>query len=251
MADIGIINVSDGEIAWVDLSSYASPLIVGLGFNKDSSQLLYQVQNRTQSSLHLGSYDLSNKQSAIIWSENSSTWVNRLQESYIFTDNGFYFLSERTGYAQIYFYSYQDEIAHQKTHENFEVKKIIHTSDDYVYFVANEKSLLEDQVYSLNLVDGKITRLLSADQHHEAEISANGLFMMATSQSHLRPPENLCPQRIDRDAHKQHSLQFAHKVQESGNTSLHQVLYLQNDHGLLGGRKHLFAMMARFIKANL
>jgi dipeptidyl-peptidase-4 len=191
VVDIGIVNARGGDIIWVDLSPYQSitPLIVGLGFNKDGSQLLYQVQNRTQSWLDLRSHDMSNSQSTTIWTEESTTWVNRLQESPVFNDEGFYFLSERSGFAHIYYYSYAQKNAHQITNKVFEVKEICSVTNDYIYFVANEENLAEDQLFSLNLQNGEINRLLMPKEHHKVLISEDSRFLLATSQSYLLPSQ--------------------------------------------------------------
>lgn len=191
IVDIGVVYARGGEITWVDLSYYQlnTPLIVGVGFDKSSTNLIYQVQDRIQSWLHFRSHNLQNKKSTTLWIEKSDTWTNRLQEIPEFVDNGFYFLSERDGYAHIYFHEYNSlEGARQLTSGKWDVKKILRVVDNKIYFASNMKSLLSDQIYFLNLSDLSISCLTDEIFHHEADFSSDGNFAIVTSQSYEVAP---------------------------------------------------------------
>lgn len=198
IVDIGVINARGGEITWVDLDEYKlnTPLIVGVGFDKASSNLIYQVQDRIQSWLHIRSHNVQNKKSTTLWTEKSDTWTNRLQENPHFVEEGFYFLSEIQGYSHIYFHKYSSQeewnvpnVAQPKTTGFWDVKKILRVLDDKIYFSANRDSLLSEQIYMLNLKDLSISCLTDKSLHHDAIFSPDGNYAIINSQSYQTAPK--------------------------------------------------------------
>lgn len=191
IVDIGVIHARGGEIVWVDLDQYAlhTPLIVGVSFDATSSNVIYQVQDRIQSWLHIRSHNLQNKKSTTLWAEKSATWVNRLQEAPEFVLKGFYFLSEQDGYAHIYFHEYDSGAsAKQLTSGQWDVKSILRVADNNIYFSSNKDSLLSEQIYNLNLSDLSISRMTENKFHHDAVFSPDAQFAILSFQSYEAAP---------------------------------------------------------------
>ncbi|MEE8142358.1 MAG: DPP IV N-terminal domain-containing protein, partial [Planctomycetota bacterium] len=95
---LGVVHARGGK-RWVDLSDYTEEiLIVNVSWSPEGDQLLFQVQNRTQTWLDLNAADPDTGKVTRLVRETSPTWVNTFGEPRWLADGTFLWFSERSGY---------------------------------------------------------------------------------------------------------------------------------------------------------
>ena len=203
VVSIGFVSARGGPVSWVYLSKYelSQYLVVGVGFTPDSENLVFQIQDRKQSWLDLNIFHLSDKVFQTVLRESSDDWVNRLQEEPKWHDSGFYWLSQRTGYTHIYSY-HLDESFHVSdvqaiTEGDWDVKNIIYTDREKIYFDSNQHSSLENHIYRLGLEDYSTIRLTSENSNHEGIFNHNGNLLILSTDS-ISSPKHKSLFKIDK-----------------------------------------------------
>ncbi len=101
----------------------------------------------------------------------------------------FFWVSDRSGYYQIYRYNYEGKLVNRVTNGDWDVIKVerIDTDRKTVYYTSAEASPLEEQLYSIRF-DGKDARLLSkAAGYHQFNISPDCRYYIDTYSSTSQP----------------------------------------------------------------
>lgn len=185
---VGLINVLDCSneyIKFSDLIPNEDYLVVGVSFSPNGKRLVIQTQNRYQNELIFHLLDTSlqgNAQS--IYKEYSSTWVNRLQESFHWVNNdSFLFLSEfkTFGHTHIKRISHLNEATvriTQITKGNFDVNAIHYFDEGKLYFSSNAESLLRNQLYFVNPHSELPVLLTQAKYNHEILFFSKGEYFL-------------------------------------------------------------------------
>jgi dipeptidyl-peptidase-4 len=170
---IGILDIAAGTTEWIELGNNDDMYIPRMEWTKDKNILTYQRLNRAQNTLELFAYDCSLKQSRIILTEQSDTWVD-VHDDLRFLKNGtFTWSSERDGYNQLYLYKLDGTLVRQITKGQWDVDAFygVDEKNGLLYFTSSEKSPVERQVYSIRL-DGKDKKqITSAAGTHTANFS--------------------------------------------------------------------------------
>jgi len=171
---LGVVAADGSEAAphFVDLSAYPEEdrLVVRFTFAPDSRHLLYQVQNRTQTFLHLNTADVETGKVARLLEEKTPAWVNVLAQPRFLADGSFLWESERTGFRHLYRYRGDGTLVGAVTKGEWEVRRV-HGVDEkggWVYFSGTEHSPLGEQVYRVRLDGTGLTRLSRTDGDHNA-----------------------------------------------------------------------------------
>ncbi len=90
--------------------------------------------------------------------------------------------SQRDGYNHLYIYNKEGELQRQLTSGPWVVLDVLGFNKEQksIIIAANKYHPLHRQLYSVNVTNGKITQLTTADGVHQAELSASGRYLSDT-----------------------------------------------------------------------
>ena len=174
VARLGIVRSSGGETIWVDTEQYAlrQPLIVDVGWSPDSQQVVFQVQDREQTWLDLNVATSSGETTRLL-RETTETWVNVTGAPTWLGDDGFLWLSERTGWKHLYHYGADGTLVQQITDGPWEVREVhgVDPAGEWVYFSGTERSHIGSDIYRVRLDGSELTRLSVSPGTHRAQFN--------------------------------------------------------------------------------
>jgi dipeptidyl-peptidase-4 len=188
---LGMVAVEGGPTRWMDIGETRDHLLARVDWAPDSREVAYQRLNRIQNRLDLGLADVRTGVSRVLLTEEDSYWVN-VNDDFRFLNKGKQFLwgSERDGYRHLYLCSIDDKHVSQITKGEWEATEVAGVNEETreVFFVSNEQSPLERQLYRVRL-DGKQKQRLSGGAGtHSISMSPTTEFYMDTSSSLATPP---------------------------------------------------------------
>jgi dipeptidyl-peptidase-4 len=188
---LGVVAAEGGSTRWMDMGETRDHLLARVAWAPDSRAVAYQRLNRVQDRLDLGLADVRTGVSRVILTEQDSYWVN-VNDHFRFLKEGKQFLwgSERDGYLHLYLCSVDDKHVTQITKGDWEVTGVAGVNEETheVFFVSNEQSPLERQLYRVRL-DGKQKQRLSGGAGtHGISMSPTTEYYMDTASSLATPP---------------------------------------------------------------
>jgi dipeptidyl-peptidase-4 len=138
---LGIIEVADGRLTWMDTSEIPYEYIVRVNWLPDSRRLAFQTLNRMQTRLNLYLMDRDSGESTDIMTETDPAWVN-LHDDLHFLDNGEHFIwaSERDGYTHLYRYTLDGNLVNQVTRGEWSIR-----ASSGVYWVRQGVSAIDEK----------------------------------------------------------------------------------------------------------
>jgi len=187
---IGVIELADGSIRWLDLGDETDIYIPRIFWTRNADMLCIYRMNRLQNHLELMIADVRNGATRIMLDERSETgWIGVDDGSYLhFMKNGkeFLWLSERDGWNHLYRYDLNGKLIRQVTSGDWEIIDVVGIAPDEktVYIISTEESPLDRHLYAVTLSNGKRTRLTEEAGYHSIDMSPTGdLFIDTWSSS--------------------------------------------------------------------
>ncbi len=152
---VALIGAETAPLTRVNLDNYPDDdrLIARFGFAPDSARLLVQVQNRTQTFLHLLSADVSTGTATKLLEETSPAWVDILDEPRFLADGSFLWRSARTGYRHLYRYGPDGIPRGAVTKGDWDVSDLLAVNEvaGVAYVAGNQTGATQSQVFSIPL----------------------------------------------------------------------------------------------------
>lgn len=174
---LGVARAVGGGVSWVDTSRYSAGdhLVVRVAWKTDSDHLTYQVENRTQTWLDLDVADLASGGTTTILRETSKAWVSAetADEPRWLKDGSFLWLSERSGWKQLYHYGADGTLIKQVTDGRWEVRTLdgVDEASGWIYFSGTEHSAIGSDIYRVRLDGSGMARLSKTEGTHAATFS--------------------------------------------------------------------------------
>ena len=177
---LGVAPVVGGETRWIDTQQYQpiEHLIVRVdwtpqleeGSEKQSEQIVYQVQDREQTWLDLNYADPLSGKTTRLFRETTEAFVNVTGQPHWLDDGTFLWLSERTGFQHLYHYDAEGKLLRQLTKGQWEVGTLYGVDEDegWVYFAGRHHSPIAPHLYRVSLEGGEPTRLSKREGSHRA-----------------------------------------------------------------------------------
>jgi dipeptidyl-peptidase-4 len=169
-ATLGVARIAGGPVEWVDLSRYSAEdmLIVRVGWTP-AGQLLYEIENRTQSWLDL------NVGGRTLFRETSRFWINSEDQTTPtwLRDGSFVWLSAQSGFAHAYHYRADGSLIRPLTSGRWEVRDVhgVDERNGWLYFSGTERSPIGEDIYRVKLDGGGPQRLSRRSGTHDAQFS--------------------------------------------------------------------------------
>ena len=184
---LGVVSLSTRETHWIDLQE-PYEYIINVAWHPSGKFIAIQTLNRRQNHLTLRFADPATGRSWVVLEEKSDKWVENHGGPYFLKNKeGFLWLSERTGYRHIYYYSNDGKKCKQLTKGEWEANSSlwelmlkIDEKENRVFFFGNQSSPLEKQYYSVSLNGGKVNAITHEPGTHSAVFSEDCRFALDT-----------------------------------------------------------------------
>jgi dipeptidyl-peptidase-4 len=190
--ELGVINLADKEVKWVDLGENKDFYLPRVEWTKDPEVLTYQWQSRDQKQLIMRSVRWPSMEQKTLLKEESKTWVN-LHEDLKFLKNkeNFVWASERDGFKHLYLYKVDGTPVRQLTQGEWVVDEVEHIDEQegVVYFTARKDTPMESHLYSVPLQGGEVRKLTSRSGFHDITFSKKGNSYVDLFSTVSTPPQ--------------------------------------------------------------
>ncbi|VUD68896.1 Dipeptidyl aminopeptidase 4 [Thalassocella blandensis] len=191
--ELGILNLADKKISWVDLGKDKDMYLPRVDWTKNSNVLSYQWQSRNQQSLALTLVDYPSMEQKVILKETSTTWVNLHDDLEFLKDTkAFIWASEKDGFNHLYLHDLEGKQLKQITQGDWVVDEISYIDEEHknIYFLARKDTPTEKHLYKTSYdAPGKITRISQRDGFHSIKFSENGEIYIDDYSSITTPPQ--------------------------------------------------------------
>lgn len=152
-------SVASKDIKKLDVPVDAESYIPRIVFTHNSDQLAVMTLNRTQNIFNMYYANPKSGVFRLILREENKAYVDSdWLFSILFTEGGFYYVSEQDGYAHLYQYSPTGVMQRQITQGNWDVTAFFGVDEvsKTVYYQSAEESPLQRAVYSLDVKGNKV-----------------------------------------------------------------------------------------------
>jgi len=203
VADLFIFDAAAKTITQVDVRD-GKPFddaVVGhyayaVSWSADGKELLFNRTNRRQNIMEFVAADPATGRCRVIireewpasWTENSPPLV------YLKDNRRFIWVSERTGFRNLYLYDLSGRLLAPLTNHPFEVSNIVKVDeeDGFLYYLARDgANPMMMQLHRVGLDGKKDKRLTDSAFNHTVSpeaISPDGRYFVDTAQTHDQPP---------------------------------------------------------------
>ena len=159
----------------------------------DSSEAFFITVNRAHTTLKLNAYDPWHDNARVVIKETDPDWINEdFYAAPIMLPDGkhFLWLSERSGFMQLYLYSLKGDLVRQLTDGDWLIDTTpygiltagrpvyVDPSGTWAYFDTTAQSPLERQLCRVNIQTGELQQLSKEPGFHEPALSADGKYLV-------------------------------------------------------------------------
>ncbi len=197
---IGVIDVNSHKHIWLDSGLSGDFYIPRIYWTSEPNVLAMMTLNRAQNDMKLFFFNVKTGEHHLVMEEKNDTWVaifnfyTGVNDMMYFPEKvrEFFWVSDRSGYYQIYRYNYDGKLINRVTNGDWDVIKVFGINPDTkkVYYTSAEASPLEDQLYSINFDGTSETRLTKVPGFHRINMSPNTEYFL-DSYSNVNLPQQV------------------------------------------------------------
>ena len=194
---IGVIDVKTHKHIWLNTGETGDNYIPRLYWTSEPNTLAMMVLNRKQDDMKIFFFNVVTGDHHLVMEEKNNTWVaifnfyTDVNDMMFFPEkvHEFFWISDRSGYYQIYRYNYDGKLLNRVTNGNWDVIKVLGINPDTktVYYTSAEASPLEVQLYSIKFDGSHEERLSKAPGFHHFNMSPNTKYYIDTYSSTNQP----------------------------------------------------------------
>jgi dipeptidyl-peptidase-4 len=192
---LGVLSTATGALHWIDTSKYTDFLIVNVGWTPDSGDIVYQIQDRTQTWLDLNRAGTETGTPRNILRETSKAWVERWQDTSAdptwLKDGSFLWLSERSGWRHVYHYAANGTLVKQVTRGEWEVRRThgLDPAGEWLYFTSTTHSVVGLDLYRVRVDGSNLERLSTTDGRHQVFVNPSRTLFLDSWSDLTTPPQ--------------------------------------------------------------
>ncbi len=184
------VDVRDGQ-PFTDSS--VGHYIYGVSWTADSRELLFHRTNRRQNTLEFCAADpVTGRCRVIVREEWAPSWTENLPPLRWLRDGRrFLWISERTGWRNLYLYDLHGGLLAPLTDHRFEVADVVHVDEaaNLVYYTARSgDNPLKLQLHRVTLDGRDDQRLTHPGFHHTVDVAPDGKHFIDILQTHDEAP---------------------------------------------------------------
>lgn len=195
--DLGVLELSNKKIKWVDLGSNKDIYIPRVKWTDSSDVFTYQWQSRDQKTLKLQKVQWPSMEQSTLLTEKSDTWINLHHDLRFLSDkkmkksSGFIWASERDGFKHLYWYKMDGTLKAQITQGDWVVEDIqyIDQANKKVYFTGRKDTPLESHLYVTGFSDNNVKRLTELGYFHSISFASDGSSFTDNYSNANTPPK--------------------------------------------------------------
>lgn len=180
---LGVYNVASGKTVFLQTGEPSDQYLTSVTWGPSEEFIYIALLNRDQNHLKLNKYDVTT-------GELIKTLFEESHENYVEPENPLYFLhktpdlfiwqSERNGYNHLYLYDIDGTMVKQLTDGEWVVRELLGTDprDAHVFFTSTMESPLNNDVYAMDMGNGKISKLSEYNGTHYPKLNRNGKYLI-------------------------------------------------------------------------
>jgi dipeptidyl-peptidase-4 len=193
---LGVIARELGEVAWMDLGMQGEDEVYLARVHwMPTGRLLAELENRTQTKLHLVELDRVTGERKVLLEEVSDVWIN-LHRSFHAIEAGdhagrFVWGSERTGFRHLSLYEGDGTLVRALTQGEWAVDELVDVDEQrgLAYFLAAKDGPTERHLYRVPLAGGDALRLTPEPGMHSAVLDRTHSMFVDTWSTVDAPPQ--------------------------------------------------------------
>ncbi len=195
---IGVVELSTGSTRWLNTGETGDFYTPRVYWTSDPGVVALMTLNRAQNDMKLYFFDLNRGTHRQVLEEKNNTWVaifnfyTGVDDMMFFPDktHDFFWISDRSGYYQIYRYNYEGSLVNRVTQGDWDVNQVtgINTRTQTIYYTSAEHSPLEEQLYSIHFDGSQKQRLTPASGSHRIDMSTNQEYYLDSYSDTATPP---------------------------------------------------------------
>lgn len=176
---VGIYNTLNGNLVYIDPQGAKDDYLTNISFTPDNQYLLLAELNRDQNQMKLNVYEVSTgKFVRTLLEESNDKWVEPEHAAFFpsSTSNNFIWISEKSGFNNLYYYDFSGKLIAQLTNHNFVVKEIIGTNKqgNVIFYKATGENPTNTLTYFVDLKKYKNQLITTKEGTHNTVISEDG-----------------------------------------------------------------------------
>ncbi len=194
---IGVLDVKTHKNIWLYPGEEGDFYIPRVYWTSEPNTLAMMIFNRAQNDLKLYFFNVVDGSRRLVMEEKNNTWVaifnfyTGVNDMMFFPEKTkeFFWISDRSGYYQIYRYDYDGKLINQVTKGNWDVIKVlgINPNTQTIFYTSAEASPLEEQLYSIKFDGSDEQRLSPSAGFHQFNLSPNTKYYIDSYSSIDQP----------------------------------------------------------------
>ncbi len=146
-------------------------------WHKEPEKVLVDYAERGYQKQRVLELDLARKNIRSLIEETSDTNIDNFTYTYLRSENKLLFLSERSGWRQLYLHNLETSETSSLTNGNYYIDQILNYDryEHLVYFMASgkepDRNPYFSHLYSVNIETGELKLLTPEDAHHQIQFS--------------------------------------------------------------------------------
>jgi dipeptidyl-peptidase-4 len=178
---LGVYHLETGKTVFMQTGEPKEQYLTAVTWGPESKLIYIALLNRDQNHLKVNSYDSETGYFVrTLFEETNPHYVEPENPLYFRPEhnNEFVWVSERGGFDHLYLYNTKGEMIRQLTSGPWVVTGILGFRGDELWFTGTKESPLEDNVYTVEIETGKITRITPDHGTHNAMVSKTGKYVL-------------------------------------------------------------------------
>ena len=180
---VGVYDLNTQKTIYLKAGDPTDRYFTNIAWSPDAKTIYMFELNRDQNDCRLVSYDaMTGERKAELYRETSDKYVEPLHPIQFlpWDDDLFILQSQKDGYNHLYLYNKEGKLQRQLTKGNFVIQEVLGFNEKQksVLVAANKYHPLHRWLYNVNIKDGKMTELVSADGVHHGKLSSSGTYLV-------------------------------------------------------------------------
>ena len=179
---LGVYNTETGNTTFLKTGEPKDHYLTAVTWDPSGKYIYIAILNRDQNHLKLNKYDVATgNMTKTLFEETDPDYVEPEHPLYFNPNNPneFIWFSERDGFDHLYLYNTDGKLIRQLTKGDWVVTDFMgYYGKDKIFFKATKESPLEQNIYSVNLKGGNLTRISPNHGTHSGKVSSNGKYII-------------------------------------------------------------------------
>ena len=192
-AKVGIYNIASRKTVFISARDGEENYLTNLSWTPDNKYVVIAEVNRDQDHYWLNVFDASTGDFIrTLLEETSDKWVEPEHPAFFpsKTSNNFVWISEKSGFNNLYYYDFNGKLIKQLTNHSFVVKDIIAERNGSVFYTTTGESPLDNLVYAVDL-KGKTRVITKTSGVHSIDMTTDGKFFHDQYSNHSTPGKDV------------------------------------------------------------